>query len=171
MAKGKKMIGEPRIEERKALPYVGIRTQVPIKKLGATIRQLSGELFSWLGKQGVAPDGAPFIRYHVIDMERLMDVEVGIPVAKALTGDERVSAGALPPGRYASLVYIGVGRGFSGNKALLEWGASQGLVWDKWATDKGDAFGGRVEFFLTDPAEEPDRKKWETEVAIRLAAG
>ena len=27
----------------------------------------------------------------------------------------------------------------------------------------------RVECFLTDPAEQPDRKKWETEVAIRLA--
>jgi hypothetical protein len=88
-----------------------------------------------------------------------------------LDGDDRVSAGTLPAGRYASLVYTGVGRGYSGNKALLDWGASEGLKWDRWATDKGDAFGGRVEFFLTDPDEEPDREKWETEVAIRLADG
>ena len=36
---------------------------------------------------------------------------------------------------------------------------------------KGDAFGSRVEFFITDPDDEPDPKKWETQVAIRLADG
>ena len=35
--------------------------------------------------------------------------------------------------------------------------------------ENGDAFGSRVEFFLTDPDEESDQKKWQTEVAIRLA--
>ena len=35
--------------------------------------------------------------------------------------------------------------------------------------EKGDAFGARLESFLTNPDEEPDRAKWETEVAIRLA--
>ena len=56
------------------------------------------------------------------------------------------------------------------NYALLQWGAAKGLVWDKWETEKGDAFGSRFEAFLTNPDEEPDRTKWETEVAIRLAS-
>ncbi|GHO91194.1 hypothetical protein KSF_012420 [Reticulibacter mediterranei] len=54
------------------------------------------------------------------------------------------------------------------NAALLNWGAEQRLVWDQWTTEKGDAFGARVESFLTDPADEPDQAKWETEVAIRI---
>jgi hypothetical protein len=34
---------------------------------------------------------------------------------------------------------------------------------------RGDAFGGRVEFYPTDPEEEPDPSKWQTDVAFRLA--
>jgi hypothetical protein len=36
---------------------------------------------------------------------------------------------------------------------------------------EGDAFGARFESFLSNPDEEPDRTKWETEVAIMVAAG
>jgi hypothetical protein len=60
-------------------------------------------------------------------------------------------------------------QGIAGNYELLKWGAQQGLVWDKAETEEGDAFGARYESFLTDPADEPDTAKWETEVAIRLA--
>jgi effector-binding domain-containing protein len=109
------------------------------------------------------------MRFHVINMEANMDIELGVPVAKATPGDDRVSAGVLSAGRYASLVYTGVKNGIKGNAALLDWGAKQGLVWDRWDTDKGDAFGVRFESYLTDPAEEPDQAKWETEVAIKLA--
>jgi len=59
--------------------------------------------------------------------------------------------------------------GYTGNKALVEWAAKNGVKWDRWDDPKGDAFRSGVEFFLTDPAEQPDRKKWETEVAIKLA--
>jgi hypothetical protein len=38
----------------------------------------------------------------------------------------------------------------------------------RWDVENGDAFAARVEFYLTDPADEPDQEKWETEVAIRL---
>lgn len=163
------MFTEPKLDERPDQHYMGIRTEVPMRQLGTVIPQLNGEVFAWLGKQGVAPAGAPFIRYHVIDMADRMDVEMGVPVANAMAGDERVAPGILPAGRYASLVYTGVKNGMPGNKALLDWGAEQGIVWDIYQSDKGDGFGARYESFLTDPADEPNMAKWETEVAIRLA--
>jgi len=163
------MINEPKLEDRAEQPYVGIRTQAPMHELGIVIPQLLGEVFAWLGTYGVAPAGAPFIRYHVIDMAAKLDIELGVPVAGALSGEGRVSAGVLPAGRYATLVYTGVENGINGNAALLDWGAAKGLVWDTWVTENGDGFGARFESFLTDPAEEPDQAKWETEVAIRLA--
>ena len=162
-------IGEPKLEERSGRHYLGIRTQVPMRKLSKVIPQLLGEVFGWLGARGVAPAGAPFIRYHVIDMAGKMDVALGVPVGHAVSGDERVSAGVLPAGRYAALVYTDVKNGVKANKALLDWGAAQGLRWDRWDVEHGDAFGGRYESFLTDPADEPNPAKWETEVAIRLA--
>lgn len=74
----------------------------------------------------------------------------------------------LPAGRYASVIYRNVG-GITGNKALVEWAKANGIQWDRWNDPKGDAFRARAEIFLTDPAEQPDRKKWETEVAIKMA--
>ena len=163
------MIAEPKLEDRKEQRYMGIRMQVPMRKLKDIIPQSIDEMFSWLGKQGVELAGPPFIRYHVINMAGKMDVEVGVPVKGALSGDERISAGVLPAGRYASLIYSGVKNGIEGNKALLDWATEQGIVWDRWDDKNGDAFGSRVEFFLTGPDEDPDPANWETEVAIRLA--
>src|SRR5262249_14780786 len=128
-----------------------------------------GEMFAWLGARGVTPAGAPFIRYHVIDMAALMDVEVGVPVANVLEGDGRVCAGVLPAGRYAVLIYTGVKNGIAGNAVLIDWADEQGIVWDAWDAEKGQAFRGRYEVLLTNPEEEPDQEQWETEVAIRLA--
>jgi hypothetical protein len=139
-----------------------------MSKFKKIIPEFLDELFAWLGKRGVQPAGAPFMRYHVIDMAGNMDVELGVPVASALPGDGRIASGIIPAGRYASLVYTGV-NGIKGNKALLDWAAKNNIRWDRWDDQNGDAFGARVEYFLTDPAEQPDRKKWETEVAIRLA--
>ncbi len=162
-------ITEPKLEDRNEQHYVGIRTEVPMRQLPEVIPQLLGEVFAWLGKQGIAPAGAPFIRYHVIDMKAKLDIELGVPVATAVSGDDRVSAGVLPAGRYASLVYTGVKNGLEGNRVLIDWAKENGIAWDRWATDKGDAFRSRIESYLTDPAEEPDQAKWETEVAIKVA--
>jgi effector-binding domain-containing protein len=164
------MIGKPKLEDRAEQHYVGIRTQVRPSKFKKIIPQFLDELFGWLGKQGVQPAGAPFMRYHVIDMAGDMDVELGVPVASALAGDGRINPGVVPAGRYAALVYSGV-TGLAGNKALIEWAAKNGIRWDRWDDPHGDAFRSRIEYFLTDPAEQPDRKKWETEVAIRVADG
>jgi effector-binding domain-containing protein len=162
------MITKPKLEQRGEQPYVGIRTQVPPSKFKKIIPQFLEELFGWLAARGVEPAGAPFMRYHVINMAGNMDVELGVPVAVPVAGDEHVTAGAIPAGRYASLVYSGV-TGITGNKALIEWAAKNNIQWDRWDDANGDAFRSRVEYFLTDPAEQPDQKKWETEVAIRLA--
>src|SRR5258706_15421728 len=114
---------EPKLDNRNEQPYMGIRTQVPAKEFSKVIPELHSEVMAWMRKQGINPSGAPFMRYHVINMPGLMDVEMGWPVAKALTGDGRITAGVLPAGNYASLVYTGVKNGIGGNKALLEWGA------------------------------------------------
>ena len=164
-----KMITEPKLEDRPEQPTVGIRTQVPMKAFKKVIPQLLAEVFAWTEQQGIAPVGPPFMRFHVINMAGDMDVELGVPVATTMPGDGRVTAGALPAGRYATLVYTGVRNGVKANAALLDWGAAHGLVWDRQDTEAGDAFAGRYESYLTDPAEEPDQKKWETEVAIRVA--
>ena len=158
----------PKMDERPDQYTMGIRTQVPMSAFGEAIPRLTDEVFTWLQQHGVAPAGPCFVRYYVINMPGMLDVEMGVPVAAPTAGDDRVKAGVIPAGRYASLIYTGVENGIEGNKALLEWGAEQGLAWDQWTDPNGDAFGGRVEYTLTEPEDEPDLAKWDTEVAIRL---
>jgi DNA-binding transcriptional MerR regulator len=56
-------------------------------------------------------------------------------------------------------------------EALLEWASGQGLAWDMSPGEDGERWGGRVEFYRTNPAEEPDMNKWVTQLAFRLADG
>src|SRR4051812_45910337 len=83
-------ITEPKVEDRAEQHYVGIRTLVTLKEMGTgVIPRLHGEVFAWLEKHGVAPAGAPFMRFHVINMETKLDIELGVPVASAVKGDNR----------------------------------------------------------------------------------
>jgi effector-binding domain-containing protein len=164
------MISDQRVETRPDQHYAAIRTEVSMDGFGDLLGPLWGEVFGWLGGRGVEPAGPPIIRYDVIDMERAMEIEVGVPVGAPVEEDDRVIAGVLPSGRYAVLTHRGDYSGLvEANAALQDWAAGEGLQLDQWSTERGDAFGGRVEFYPTDPNEEPDPARWETEVAYRLA--
>jgi effector-binding domain-containing protein len=164
------MVTEPKIEHKNEQHTVGIRTQVPMSELPVVIPQFIGEVVGWLGKQGLNPAGAPFIRYHVIDMAARMDIEVGWPVASAVAGDGRVTASTFPAGRYATILYTGSYDGLmEANRVLVEWAKANGVAWDRWDDPKGDAFRSRYESYLTSPDEVSDPSEHKTEVAIKVA--
>ena len=161
---------EPKLDNRTEQQYVGIRVQVPMQEMPAAIDKVFPELFAWLGEQGIAPAGAPFIRYHVINMADHMDIEMGVPVTTAMSGDGRIVGDILPGGRYASVIHTGDYSGLmEANRVLVDWAKENGIAWDRWDHEHGDAFRSRYESYLTNPAEEPDTAKWQTEVAIKLA--
>jgi hypothetical protein len=139
-----------------------------MSELPVFIPESIGLVMGWLGQEGISPAGAPFLRYHVIDMPGAMDVELGFPVGDSSAGKGPVTGGSLPAGRYASLVYRGVANGFAANKALIDWVAESAGDLDSHPTAGGDAFAGRCEIFLTNPADEPDPSRWDTEVIMRL---
>jgi len=106
---------------------VAIRTRVTMAELAGLGGRL-GEVFGWLGARGLAPAGAPFFKYNVIDMERELEVEAGVPVAAAVDGDDHVVSGVLPAGRYATLTHVGhPGELAEVTKTLLDWAGGQGL--------------------------------------------
>ena len=164
------MLAEPTIIQRADQPYVAIKALVTMEDLGAVVPPLNKEVFGWLAARGVAATGAPFWKYNVIDMERQLEVEAGAPIAVAVPGDDRVLAGVIPGGRYATVRYIGHPMGLAdATGALLEWAAGQRLTWDVTETEDGDRWGARLEIYESDPAQEPDMDKWVTDLAFRLA--
>jgi len=163
------MSATPKIETRAEQPYVAIRTRVPMSGL-AGVGQRLGEVFGWLGARGLEPAGPPFFKYNVIDMAGELEVEGGVPIAQAVEGDDQVVSGVLPAGRYATVTHLGhPDQLLDATRSLLEWGKAQGVKWDMSPGDDGDHWGSRVEFYRTDPSEEPDMNKWETQLAFRLA--
>jgi effector-binding domain-containing protein len=158
---------EPQIVQRAEQPYVAIKASVTMESISAVLPSLHPEMFAWLDAHGVRPAGAPFSKYNVIDMQRAVEIEVGIPVAEAVAGDQRVLPGVLPAGTYARTIYTGHPSGLvDATAALLEWAARQGLPWDVSDTPHGQRWGCRLEVYDTDPREEPDLDKWETQLVF-----
>ncbi|OAI43891.1 hypothetical protein AYO38_10280 [bacterium SCGC AG-212-C10] len=155
-------------DERPVQHYAGLRGAIPMSALPQFIPQSLDTLFGWLATHGIPPAGAPFLRYHIIDMAGEMRVEVGVPVLSPVTGDATVSPGTLPGGTYASLIYRDVTQGIPANAALLHWIADNGLAVDQHPDPAGDAFASRYEIFLTGPQDDPDPANWDTEVAMKL---
>lgn len=163
------MTAQPRIEDRPEQHYAGIRALVTMQTI-ASIADRLPEIFGWLGARGIEPAGAPFFRYHLIDMEQQLDVEAGVPVAAAPTGDGEILTGVLPAGRYATVTHVGHPDDLVRvTGELLGWAAEHGLRWDMAETDRGQRWGCRLEVYKTDPEVEPDMARWETELAFRLA--
>ena len=127
-------------------------------------------MFGWLGAHGHEPVGPPFWKYNVIDMDAELDVEVGVPVATVVAGDDVVGAGVLPAGKYVTVVHTGPPADLEdATRELLEWADAQGLTWDVTTGEDGEHWTARLEEYLTDPAQEPDQAKWQTRLAFRLA--
>jgi len=159
----------PEVVQRAAQPYAGISAWVTIANIASVAHRIP-EVFGWLGGQGIGPAGPPFFRYHVIDMQRELLVEVSVPVASAIEDDGEVRGGTLPAGRFAVMTHTGAPATLmAATSALLAWAAERGLAFDVTQTDKGEQWGCRLESYLTDPAVQPDTRQWQTELAFRLA--
>jgi len=163
----------PRVEQRAAQPYLAIAGRVTVRDIPA-FADRTPEVFAFLAARGVEPAGPPFFRYHVVDMARELELEVAVPVDDAagidLAGAGEVTAGTVPAGRYATVTHVGPFDELVGATAdLLAWAAREGLRWDVTDTPDGQRWGARLEVYHTDPREEPDPARYETELAFRLA--
>jgi effector-binding domain-containing protein len=165
--RAEKMIGDPQIMYREQRLSMGIRTIAPFRGMFAHRDDLFTELRLWVQKNDIAEEGPYFLRYHVIDMDNQMDIEVGYVVSRHLPAEGRVKPGSLPAGNYASLTYSRYG--LRANKALITWAKENGIRWDRWEDPAGDAFRCRYEAYLTDYRLEPRKSQWMVELAIKIA--
>lgn len=164
-----KAINGPVLGIRAEQPYVSIPIEVTSKEWGKA-NALVEEIFAWLGEKGVQPSGAPFYRYLVIgDSVKNFKLEVGVPVISPIFGDDRVITGSIPAGKYVTLVHIGHPDCISNSFNILEeWAKANEVRWDNQMEGKDEVWGGRFEYYLTDPAVEPDLEKWSTEIEYKI---
>jgi effector-binding domain-containing protein len=163
------MATEPVLVDRPEQPYVAVTGRVTLQTFAAVADRLPG-VFGWLAARGVEPAGAPFFKYNLVDMERQMEIEAGVPVAAPIPGGAEVHNGVLPAGRYAAVTHVGPpDQLVAVTAALLDWADQHSLTWDMSETPDGQRWACRLELLKTNPAEVPDPNHWETELAFRLA--
>ena len=159
------VINEPKVQVRAEQPYVSIPIEINLKEWDKA-NALVVEIFGWLGQKRVQPTGAPFFRYQVIgDIDKKCKIEVGVPVGNAISGDGHVIAGTIPAGKYVTLVHTGHPNRIANSYAILEeWASGRGMRWDNRMEDNEDIWAGRFEYYLTDPAEQPNPEQWSIEI-------
>ncbi|MGW0731677.1 GyrI-like domain-containing protein [Streptomyces sp. NPDC002851] len=170
------MATQPRIVERGAQPFVGVRGRVTWATFGEVADRLP-EIIGWLAERGIKPVDGPFFKYEVLDptdRERELEVVAGVPVGERVrlegTDWPDMFGGMLPAGRYVTVTHVGhPDELFDVTTFVLKWARAKGLDWDMTHTERGDeVWGCRLESYKTDPRVEPDLHKWETELAFRL---
>jgi effector-binding domain-containing protein len=159
----------PRIIERPAQAYVGIPAELTLAEVAKAVDGKFPRLFAWLAERRIDPCGAPFLRYYRIDMAKTLDVEFGVPVALPIEAAGEARSGTLPAGSYAVLIHEGPYDGLvSVNAALIDWAKHRDIALDSTPTPAGERFACRLETYLTDPRQESNSAKWQSEVAIKL---
>jgi effector-binding domain-containing protein len=160
---------EPIIVERADQTYVGMRRSITMDTFNEVTDRIP-ELLGWLDEKRTAPSGPPFLKFNVIDMERELEVEAGVPVDDPIFDEDPVFVGVLPAGRYVSYTHRGHPDGLVPvTRDVLAWADREGLTWDMTDVPEGQKWGCRLISSLTDPAIEPDMNNWDSELLFRLA--
>lgn len=159
-----RLITPPRMEQRAAQACAVIRSEVTMAQIPTVLPPLGDEVLAWLTAKGIARTGPWFWRYRVIDMDGLLTIDVGLPVAAAFVGDERVLSDALPAGTYVTTRHRGHPSGLRAATAeLLAWAEREGVVWAKAPAASGETWQARIEWYLEEP---DDMAQWLTELAF-----
>lgn len=128
-------------------------------KISAKYAEVFTAVFTHVLSNGGQQSGAPFGRYHSIKVDEL-DIEAGLPVAKAIAGKGDIKASELPGGKVVTTVHYGPYEKLSNTHEALQ----------KWVSEKGyKPTGGVWESYTTDPSEEKDQSKWQTKLFLPIA--
>jgi len=146
------------VVDRQPQPVASIRVRCKSSEISKTLAVLLPEVMGQITATGGKIAGPPFSRYHgFTDQE--VDLEAGMPVAKAITEKGRVKNGELPGGKVATAWHIGPYEQLSGAHTVLA----------KWVAERGlKAGSGPWEVYWTDPGMVPDPQKWRTQLFLPI---
>jgi effector-binding domain-containing protein len=141
-----------------------IKKRTSLRRVGEDIGAGFGALMQFMGREGLAPSGPPLLVYHdVIDEETDGDIEICVPVGRAVSGGAEVYGRELEGGPMASTVHRG---------PYEEIGAAYHTV-TGWISEHGHEIAGPPrEIYLNDPQSvPPEELLTRVEFPIRAETG
>jgi effector-binding domain-containing protein len=139
------------VEDREPQPALSVRQTVELARLTDAQGESLRELWSSIDRRGVEPAGPPFVRYHAFG-ETETDLEVGVPVVAASSGEGQIASRELPGGAAITTWHIGSHDGLGDAYARLE-------AWLKEHGREGDGAAWEVYSWI-DLSLEPDPSTW-----------
>ena len=94
------------ILQKREQPTLFIRTKTKIENLPGLIGESYGKMEAYLKEIGEYLSEVPYVAYYNMDMQNL-EVEIGFPVDKPLSGKEDIQAGFIPAGKVVFCMYRG----------------------------------------------------------------
>jgi AraC family transcriptional regulator len=140
-----------------AQPTLTMRAEVAPEALSAKLAEILPAVYNHILAQRLQPAGAPFTRY--LSMTDVFQIEAGLPVASPAVSRDAIQASELPAGPTATTLHVGpYDKLGDAHEALWQWAEANGYT----------PAGGGWESYITDPGEEPDPNKWQTQVFLPL---
>ncbi|HKJ80311.1 MAG TPA: GyrI-like domain-containing protein [Prolixibacteraceae bacterium] len=137
-----------------AFNYASVRQEVPFMEVSLVMGEMYAEVSTFIENEEIGIAGAPFAIYHEMEGEKI-DLECGVPVSENIAGSGLVNAATFGETQCATVDYFGDYR-------QLEDAHTELQAWIEQHRFK--LAGAPIEFYLTDPATEPDVQKWHTRI-------
>lgn len=163
------MLSQPEVVRRAGMTYAFIALSAPMSLLSSVAPEGFSRLFDLLEASSIAPTGPAFMNYRRIDMDGVIDFEIGAPVAEAGLVGHGLQFGTLPGGDFGRLIHTGTyDKLVDANGALIAWAQAEEIFWDARRAPDGEIFACRLETYVTGPMDDPDPAGWTTEIAIKI---
>ncbi|MBP1137578.1 effector-binding domain-containing protein [Arthrobacter sp. PvP023] len=148
-----------RLVQRPEQPTAVIREKVPMNELQGFFGRAFGAVMAAARDQGVQISGPPFGLYRGMPTDTV-DVEAGFPVTAPVSASAGVEAGTLPACRAFEATHTG-----PYDTLVTTYDAIQERMTEEGFTPADSMW----EYYLSDPAKEPDPATWKTLVVWPVA--
>jgi effector-binding domain-containing protein len=148
-----------RLVQRPEQPTAVVREKVPMTELSEFFGRAYGAVMAAAQNQGVQLAGPPFGRYLGMPTETV-DVEAGFPVAAPFTASAEVAAGTLPACQAFEATHTG---------PYDTLGVTYDAIQERMKEEGFTPADSMWEYYLSDPATEPDPATWKTLVVWPVA--
>lgn len=134
------------VSEQGVQPVLSVRTRTSVGNLPQELGKAYTSIIAYLSEIGEQPADAAFAAYYNMDMEDL-DVEMGFPVTRVITGKEEIKPGEIPAGKRVSAMHKGPYMEMEPlYNAMTEWMNTNGHI----------PLGICYEFYYNSPMEVPE---------------
>jgi effector-binding domain-containing protein len=153
---------EVKLGQREAALVLAKRLPVRLSQIGNVMGGAFGEVYGYLGAQGVEGQGPPFVVYHGAPVEDdPFDIEVCAPVTAPIDPPAGWQLEELPAGTFATLLHVGpydaIGASY---EAMFAWVGAHGLA----------PAGPPREVYLSEPGTPPDQIRTIVELPVTESA-